>query len=478
MKQDFNKNNDSIEQFLHKEADKYRMYPSDKVWDNIRIELHGKPKWPALLFTFISITVALTVITIINYPPQKFIAKNNNVNSKQINYLDTSQQKKQLAAQPSLVVKASLPKVSSLPFIADVYQAANAINNSENIITDLSSANSNILNSEKSNSIKQTNIVEDKTGEFNSMSFKKAKREINEQPITALVNDFNITNERQDTSNSSAAPKNFLIENIAIKSNQTDAYLNQLKKSNSVAKNNSTSKWKVQFYLTPSNSYRTLEDDKARLSYTNNQADRQALGTNVNDIVKHKPAVGGEFGVSFLYGLTKNIYIKSGLQFNVRQYGVDAYRNNGSASFAYVQNNRLNTITLQAAYSTKQGNSEIKLENQLYQISAPIGLQWDVVDGERWGLSAAATIQPTYTINKSVYVVSTDYKFYADGTTFFRRWNINSSTELCLTLKSKNIKWFMGPQIRYQQLPTYNDIYPIKEYRVDYGIKFGFTKIL
>ena len=68
--------------------------------------------------------------------------------------------------------------------------------------------------------------------------------------------------------------------------------------------------------------------------------------------------------------------------------------------------------------------------------------------------------------------------FYADGTSFFRRWNINSSTELCLTLKSKNIKWFMGPQIRYQQLPTYNDIYPIKEYRIDYGIKFGFTKTL
>ncbi len=73
MKQKFKTNNDSIEQLLQKEADKYRMYPSDKVWDNIRVELHGKPKWPALLFTFISITVALTVITIINYPPQKFI---------------------------------------------------------------------------------------------------------------------------------------------------------------------------------------------------------------------------------------------------------------------------------------------------------------------------------------------------------------------------------------------------------------------
>ncbi len=470
MKQSFNTNNDSIEQLLQKEADKYRMYPSDKVWDNIRVELHGKPKWPALLFTFISITVALTVITIINYPPQKFIA-NNNVNAKQISHLDISKNTKQLVAQPT--------KVSSLPFISDVYQATRAINNSENIILDLSSANSDILNSETANNTNQQNILEDKASELNSMSFRKAKREINEQPITALGNNFDITNESQDSSNfSTTSSNNILVENIAIKSNQTDAYLNQFKKSNTVAKNNSTSKWKVQFYLTPSNSYRTLEDDKARLSYTSNQADRQALGTNVNDIVKHKPAVGGEFGVSFLYGLTKNFYIKSGLQFNVRQYGIDAYRTNGSAAFAFVQNNQLNTITFQSTYSTKQGNSEIKLENQLYQISAPIGLQWDVVDGERWGLSAAATIQPTYTINKSVYVVSTDYKFYADGTPFFRRWNINSSTELCLTLKSKKIKWFMGPQIRYQQLPTYNDIYPIKEYRIDYGIKFGFTKNL
>jgi hypothetical protein len=470
MKQKFNTNNDSIEQLLQKEADKYRMYPSDKVWDNIRVELHGKPKWPALLFTFISITVALTVITIINYPPQKFIV-NNNVNTKQINHLDISHNTKQAISKSSLLVKVSLPKVSSLPFIADVYESTNDIK-------DQSINNSDILNSGKLNSTNQQYIYENKASQLNSMSFRKAKREINEQTIAALGDDIEITKEQPDSSNQSISSNNIIIENVATKSSEADAYLNQFKKGNLVAENTSTSKWKIQFYLTPSNSYRTLEDDKSRLSYTSNQADRQALGTNINDIVKHKPAVGGEFGVSFLYGLTKNFFIKSGLQFNVRQYGIDAYRTNGSASFAYVQNNQLNTITFQSAYSTKQGNGEIKLENQLYQISAPIGLQWDVVDGERWGLSAAATFQPTYTINKSVYVVSTDYKFYADGTSFFRRWNINSSTELCLTLKSKNIKWFMGPQIRYQQLPTYNDIYPIKEYRVDYGIKFGFTKTL
>ena len=210
----------------------------------------------------------------------------------------------------------------------------------------------------------------------------------------------------------------------------------------------------------------------------NNPVERQALKDNVNDVVRHKPAVGGEFGVSFLCGLTKNFHIKSGVQFNIRQYGIDAYRSDGNATFSYIENNQLNSFYVKSAYSTQAGTSKVKLENQLYQISIPMGLQWDVVNGERWGISAAATIQPTVTLNKSVYVVSTDYKYYADGTSFFRRFNINTSTELYFTLKSKNTKWFFGPQIRYQQRPTYNDIYPIKEYRVDYGIKFGFVKSL
>jgi len=237
-------------------------------------------------------------------------------------------------------------------------------------------------------------------------------------------------------------------------------------------------RWKLQAYITPSVSYRTLDDDKSRLLYTTNQADRQALSSNVNDVVKQKAALGGEFGVSVLYGVSKKLFIKSGLQFNIRQYGIDAYRSSGQATFAYVQNNQLNSVSFQSAYTTKEGVDATKLENELYQISMPIGLQWNAFEGSRWGLSVAASVQPTYTLNKNVYVVSTDYKFYADGTPFFRRWNLNTSTELYLTLKSKNMQWFVGPQVRYQQMPTYNDIYPIKEYRVDYGIKFGFIKSL
>ena len=77
-----------------------------------------------------------------------------------------------------------------------------------------------------------------------------------------------------------------------------------------------------------------------------------------------------------------------------------------------------------------------------------------------------------------MYAISTDYKYYANGAPFLRKWNWNSSFDLSFTFQTKDTKWYIGPQIRYQHLPTYNDVYPIKEYRMDYGLKIGFIKPL
>ena len=87
-------------------------------------------------------------------------------------------------------------------------------------------------------------------------------------------------------------------------------------------------------------------------------------------------------------------------------------------------------------------------------------------------------MQPTLTMNKNVYLISTDYKYYTDGTPFFRKWNINTSAEVNVTYKVGNSTFSLGPQLRYQHLPTYSDKYPIKEYRMDYGIRLGYTKPL
>ena len=460
----WNNINNNTEQLLQKEAEKYSVHPSDKVWENIRVELHGKPKWKALPLIFISIVLSLTIATIINYPPQKFLIKNLDPvlsHTKSIISIPSNKTKR--------TIQTLIEKLKDKT--DDKFEFTNI--GLDNNATALS--NKNIKNTEEvitiTTPIKNNDIQATET--YNNVSTNNLETSVETfaNPLKENSKDFALNAEPQNVVNDIK----FKNDEKTLCSDDVNNYLKTFDKK-SLVKQDKKSKWKVQYYATISNSYRTLEDDKSRLSFLSNSSERKALKGNVNDVVKHKPAVGGEFGVSFLYKLTKNLHLKSGLQFNVRQYGIDAYRANGNATFSYLENNKLSSIQIKSAFTTEQGAYSARLENQLYQLSIPIGLQWDVINGERWGLSTAATIQPTVTLNEDVYVVSTDYKYYADGTSFFRRFNINTSTELYLTLKSKNVKWFFGPQIRYQQLPTYNDIYPIKEYRVDYGIKFGFIK--
>ena len=461
--------NNNFEQRLQNDAENYCMYPSDKVWDNIRVELHGKPKWPALLITFTSIVIALIIATVLNYPPHHLLVKYTTSISPQKIAITQQKNKHYIAVKTKINPEKNQQTIQEIPEFISLVNGLpkfDIVDERKNIETH--ELLKNITTAVNNNSEEKGRLIE--LGVLNLTSKNNISEENNSEPNAVIISN---TDEIDNTSTIKINKQN----NGLTKNIDAENYLNRFKNS-TTNKQYKKSKWQVQYYAAITNSYRTLEDDKSRLSYISNPIERQALKANVNDVVKHKPAMGGEFGVSFLYGLTKKFYVKSGLQFNIRQYGIDAYRAEGNATFSYVQNNQLNSFSVKSVYSTQESAYKEKLQDKLYQISIPIGFQWDVVDGERWGLSTAATIQPTMTLNKNVYIVSTDYKYYADGTDFFRRFNINTSAELYLTLKSKESKWFFGPQIRYQQMPTYNDIYPIKEYRVDYGIKFGFIKSL
>jgi len=242
------------------------------------------------------------------------------------------------------------------------------------------------------------------------------------------------------------------------------------------------SKVELQFYVTPSISYRKLEDDEIRLLYsstpttTTSPSNSSPLAqnlTNVNNIVRHTPALGMELGAGLLFSLSSNIKLTTGLQINERQYYIDASQSSNIATIAIIRNNRLDSVQFLSTYSNSRGFNNIKIDNKLYQLSIPLGLQWDFIHGKRLGISFGASIEPTITLNKNVYMISTDYKYYANGASFFRKLNFNTSVDLNFTYQVGDLKWYLGPQIRYQHLPTYTDIYPIKEYRWDYGLKIG-----
>jgi len=56
---------DAFEEFILDEVNEHKMYPSSRVWTNIRTEVHGNKSWPALTIIALTVLVALTVSTFI-----------------------------------------------------------------------------------------------------------------------------------------------------------------------------------------------------------------------------------------------------------------------------------------------------------------------------------------------------------------------------------------------------------------------------
>ena len=59
-----------------------------------------------------------------------------------------------------------------------------------------------------------------------------------------------------------------------------------------------------------------------------------------------------------------------------------------------------------------------------------------------------------------------------------RKWNVNTSFESFISYKTGDLRWQVGPQFCYQLLSSFNDRYPIREYLLEYGIRFGVSKTL
>src|SRR3954453_790970 len=63
--------NDELEDFLRQQADEHRMYPSDKLWRNIQLTIHGETRWPALTYISIFIIAALVTTTLLMKPEER-----------------------------------------------------------------------------------------------------------------------------------------------------------------------------------------------------------------------------------------------------------------------------------------------------------------------------------------------------------------------------------------------------------------------
>jgi hypothetical protein len=239
-----------------------------------------------------------------------------------------------------------------------------------------------------------------------------------------------------------------------------------------------------EFYASPIVTYRSLSGEAIANLKTNVQNGPIAATSpfsNPNFYTNNKPALGFEIGTSLLYRFTRNLSFKAGFQFNYSKYTIEAYASNPqSASIALNSYNGYpgNLITSYTNIGTIGGDATVNLENQYFQLSIPLGFELRVIGNEKLQFNIAATIQPTYLLNRNSYLLTSDYTNYTQEPSLFRRWNANGAIEAFVSYNVGKVRWQIGPQFRYQIFSTYSSDYPINENLKGVGVKLGLSKTI
>ena len=462
------------------------MFPSDKVWKNIRTDLHGHKSWPALSFISLFIITALTVSTLLNVRPGQPSGDSaplamNIKNEVKTQGTNTTHRK----SNPDYFSRRTPGKVTNETF-AGYNRSAGVTAEDEQHLLAYNSMNTEAKETVSSRSDNKTTALKQLTNAY--IPAEESQR------LAAIFSNNFMTNNTAGTNfvadmQPVAASITLLPvvapSDINSPSSELLKSLNYTPPAPKINLAGRSHKFGVQFYATPSHSYRKLSNEKLKEviqpAVTSTTAPpSQNFSADVNNIVRHKPSLGLEVGFAVLYNISDRLKLKTGAQLNIRQYLIETFQSptNDPTVISLINYRGVENITLLSPYNNNTGFRSTQLDNKLYQISVPVGLQWDIIQGKNIGLNTEASVQPTFTLNNHVYMLSTDMKHYADGGEFLRKWNINTSVGINLTYKTRKATWQIGPQIRYQHLPTYSNAYPIKEYLLDYGVRIGLTRQL
>ncbi len=475
---------DDFEQFLQDEVKQHRMYPSDHIWRNIRTDLHGYKAWPALTFISLFIITALTISTLLSNHPAKQ-ALPVTTNNQAISEVGTSASA--VSNNHNNVAKAVIEKDYFHQIAPEQITAATFadLNLHESTIEQLVLRNRNTDMVAIPVKTRQHAPAFDKSSQAIIIADNQMAATMEQVLVAEPVSENNTVTENTLSSKEETPFINAL--NTTEEHATADDFLKDFSYITSKPAVRKNSRFGFQFYATPSHSYRRLSDEKVKeiiqpAIAATNAARNVPLSTNspadVNNVVRHKPAFGFELGFAVLYNITGKLKFKTGIQLNVRQYYIETFQSltNDLTSLSLINYRGVETISFYSPYNNNTGYKKTQLDNKVYQLSVPVGVQWDLIQGKHFGLNTEASVQPTLTLNNNTYLLSTDYKHYTGGSDFIRKWNINTSVGFNLTYTHGASSWQLGPQVRYQHMPTYSNSYPIKEFLMDYGVRLGFTR--
>jgi hypothetical protein len=475
--------NRDFEQFVKQNADQYRMFPSEKVWEGIHNTLHTRRRWYGFGLALLLLSTATVTTVMLNSPgkKQKLADKapvtvtqkenkstaNNNqpvliAVTKPVSDKNASEQR--TSTYPVNLFGNPITSVSDKPALneAPAVSTEPAEMTNENHLQ-LASVTSRPPTVQKNIVIDQKVIID-------------GKRPVTKQALNVVfLNPETIT---IPTDENKPVPQKIIAENELTETKNNAPYtIESVVNAYNHKKERKKLSW--QIYFSPTISYRKLTENKAFLEAArttfNLPSNYSYSFTDINNIVTHKPDMGLQLGFGTGYPVSKRLRITAGLQLNVSKYDIQAYSHDGEVATIALSNNAggTNTVSTITNYRNIGGYKAKWLHNMYVSGSLPVGLELKLNNAKKASVGIAASIQPSYVLGNRAYLLSADYKNYAEIPSLTRKWNLNTGFEIFASYSTGKLDWRIGPQVRYQVFSSFVDKYPINEHLFDFGLKLG-----
>ena len=489
---------DDFEEYLKDQVSSHRMYPSDRVWQNIRGKVHTPKKWPALSVFTVLIISGLLIGTLLNKPAPDAITPNFafSLQSPQDEINKANAQAKD-NIQPANNFAVDQLTARSINTVAEKIRIDNAIALQLAAIEDqikITGSNITVANiqhtntystPETSGTLKPVIIAE-----RNSVAANSDANETSPSFTFRNIDNyfFNVTSRLRGMLNSEplATSTGGAAFFLSGKNDFNYDYLDLrvfpehkdlLPSLKDLGKG--SSKFDFRFYITPAVSYRRIKENREPVKQSSSASLQSDLRIDPSIAINHSPAVGYETGLGLGYKLNNKFTLTGGFQFNISQYKINAFSyKDEPAAVVLDEGAYSSTVNTVSSLRSVSGTRPLTIKNRYFQLSMPVGIEWIILNRGRfsWGLGTA--VQPTYTFDKQPLIISSNYKNYTDGSAYVRNWNVNANLETFFGYTTGSYRWQIGPQLRYQMLPSLVDKYPNKEYLLNYGVKIGIVKQL
>ncbi len=467
--------NRDFEQFVKQNADQYRMFPSEKVWNSIHHTLHARRRWYGIGLSLLLLTTAVVTWVMLLGPSGKkqTLAVTASPSTKNIIEQKHEPAAILVTAKPSRN-KQGTSSTASLPPPQNLFFASA---NNELTGDDSYSA---ITITTNNDAILATQQISTQPAILKRSSPVQSKELLIVAPVAITRQKPEIYNPEQNPVEQALKNPGIVAASPADQKNaqEKDSYPLSIESVvNSYRHTRNRKKLSWQVYVVPTISYRELKENMAfiRAARSNGTIPTNTLMPDLNSVVNHKPDIGFELGFNTGYPVSQNFKIIAGLQFNVSKYDIRAFNYQSEiTTIALNSGGGANSVSTTSNYRSYGASNKANwLRNLYFSASAPVGAEIVFNSSKKMYAGFTGTIQPTYMLSNKTYLLSTDYKNYAEVPSLTRKWNLNTGFEVFAGYATGKLEWRVGPQVRYQTLSTFKDKYPVREHLFDFGLKVG-----